>query len=128
MGAQSPRAVVLDAGALIAFERANPFVRQLLREALRLRALMLLPAPVLAQVWREPARQAPISALVKRVQVVAMDETWAKACGALLSKRGGADTTDAMVVLLARKHAAAIITSDPGDLSRLDPGAKLFQV
>ncbi len=48
MGKESPRAVVLDAGALIAFERGDGRMRALVREALRLGARLVIPAGVLS--------------------------------------------------------------------------------
>jgi hypothetical protein len=64
MGAKDPGAVVLDAGALIAFERADPRVRALLREALRRGTRLIVPAGVLGQVWRDGARQVVLRALI----------------------------------------------------------------
>ncbi len=52
MGATRPLAVVLDAGALIAFERGDARMRALVREALRTKARMVVPAGVMGQVWR----------------------------------------------------------------------------
>lgn len=46
------RQFVLDAGALIALERADPRIRAVFDEAARQRIELVLPTTVLAQVWR----------------------------------------------------------------------------
>jgi len=56
MGEKAPGTVVLDAGALIAFERADPRMRALLREALRRGTRLVIPAGVVGQVWRDGVR------------------------------------------------------------------------
>jgi len=60
-----PHTVVLDAGALIAFERGDARMRALVREALKTGVRLVIPAGALGQVWRGTARQAPLRALVK---------------------------------------------------------------
>jgi rRNA-processing protein FCF1 len=62
MGKTSPQTVVLDTGALIAFERGDAKVRALVREALKTKARLVIPAGVLGQAWRGTARQVPLRA------------------------------------------------------------------
>ena len=64
MGKESPGTVVLDAGALIAFEKGDARMRALCREALRTRARLVVPAGVVAQVWRDGARQVLLRGLL----------------------------------------------------------------
>jgi hypothetical protein len=84
---------------------------------------MVIPAGVLAQVWRDGSRQVRLAALVgaRGVQVIALTEGMAKAAGQLCGLRGTADIIDASVVLTAREAAAIVITSDAADIRRLDP-------
>jgi len=63
MGTKRPRPVVLDAGALIAVDRADRRVIRLLELAHDIH----VPAGALAQAWRNPARQ------VRLVRVVASE-------------------------------------------------------
>jgi hypothetical protein len=49
----------------------------------------------------------------------------AQATGVLCGEANTKDIVDASVVLLARKVGAVIVTSDPGDLRRIDPAAQL---
>jgi hypothetical protein len=122
MGKASRGAIVLDAGALIAFERADPRMRALCREALRTRTRLVVPAGVVAQVWRDPARQVPLRALLAGpiTTVPPLDLVHAEAAGILCGRTGTADIVDASVVLLARRERAVVVTSDVGDLRRLD--------
>jgi hypothetical protein len=113
---------VLDAGALIAFERNDRKVRTLVELAISHRAALHVPGGVVAQVWRDGSRQARLSRLLGSgvLQVQPLDQEEAQATGALCGKAGTSDVVDASVVLLARRHGAAVVTSDPVDLARLD--------
>ena len=123
MGKTSPQTVVLDTGALIAFERGDAKMRALVREALKARARLVIPAGVLGQAWRAPARQVPLRALVKMPTTVvpSLDQILAEAAGILCGRAGSSDVIDASVVLVARQERAVVVTSDAGDLRRLDP-------
>ena len=123
MGKARHQAVVLDAGALIAFERGDARVRALAREALKAGVRLVIPAGVLGQVWRGAARQAPLRALVKGPTTIvpALDQVLAEAAGVLCGRAGTSDVIDASVVLVARRERAIVVTSDEGDLRRLDP-------
>jgi len=124
------KTVVLDAGALIALERRDGRMLALLRELLRERVAAHVPATVVAQVWRGSARQHGVTRLLKAeaVRVHAFSEEVAYRVGLLLASSGTADVVDAHVALLARSLAAPVLTSDPGDLERLDPSLTLFAI
>ena len=130
MGKARPRTVVLDAGALIAFERSDARMRALLREALKRGARLVVPAGVLGQVWRNGARQAPLRALLNgpTTAVPALDRALAEASGTLCGRAGTSDVIDASVVLTARREGAVVVTSDEGDLRRLDPAMRLERI
>lgn len=119
-------AVALDSGALIALE--SPRGRALLRRLVEQDQVVVVSAAALAQVWRDGARQAPLAALLRRARtrIADLDEPAARACGQLLARTRTTDVVDAHVVLSAREHGAgAIVTSDPGDLRRLDASVRL---
>lgn len=59
------------------------------------------------------------------VQVQALDREEAQATGSLCGKSGSRDVVDASVELLARRRGAAVVTSDPVDLRRIDPSLDL---
>lgn len=120
--------MTLDAGALIAFERGDQRLRALVQEARATDARLGVPATVLAQVWRDGARQARLATLVKSrsVEIVVLDVAGAKASGRLCGLAGTADIVDASVVLAARVRGDRVVTSDPEDIAAIDPGLELL--
>ena len=114
--------VVLDAGALIAFERADPRMRALLREVLRQGTRLIVPAAVLGQVWRDGACQVVLRALLAgpTTEVPPLDRVLAEAAGVLCGRSKTSDVVDASVILIARATRAVAISSDEGDLHHLD--------
>ena len=122
--------ITLDTGALIAYERRDREVQLLIRRATAANAPVTVPAGVLAQAMRNPARQARTSKLIRQpgTRVSPLDTSAAVQVGRLLAASGTSDVIDAHVVLCAREGEDAIVTSDPKDLARLDPGAKLFVI
>lgn len=121
---------VKDAGALIAFERGDPRMRALVREALTARVRLVIPAGVVGQVWRDSARGAPVRALVNgpTTTVPGLDQVLAEAASVLCGRAGTSDVIDASVVLVARRERAVVVTSDVDDLRRLDPGLSLERI
>lgn len=114
------RRMVLDAGALIQVDRKkHSQVLADCRVAAELGVRPLIPAVVLAQVWRDGAEQHDLAVLTKMSIVVDFDVETAKDVGDLLSKSGTDDIVDAAVVTLAMEHGAAAVTSDPDDLAAL---------
>jgi len=130
MGKESPGAVVLDAGALIAFERGSARMRALCREALRTRTKLLIPAGVLGQVARDRARQVSLSALLSgsTTEVPILDRILAEAAGILCGRTSTSDVIDASVVLIGLRERAVVVTSDANDLRRLDPTLKIERI
>lgn len=122
--------VTLDAGALIALDRNDRRVVALLARAAELGARVTIPASALAQAIRAPSKQARLSRLIRQPQtsVVALDAPDATQVGILLAASKTSDIADAHVVICARRHGEAIVTSDPEDLARLDPRARLISL
>ena len=122
--------VVLDTGALIAWERANRVVTGLVAEAKRTKQALTIPAGCLAQTWRDPRRQARLAALVKDpdVDVVAMDGAEAQRVGLLLADTATSDIADGHVALCALRLDAAVLTSDPDDIRQLAPTLRIHRV
>lgn len=125
-GGGRARRRVLDAGALIAIERGDERVRELIGAGTSL----IIPAPVLAQVWRDGARQARVAVTVRdhRTLIEVLDEDTAKAVGVLLGRTGTSDVADASVVLAARRYEAVVVTADAANIRRLDPGLPIAGV
>lgn len=120
--------LTLDAGALIDIERRGSALRDLLVLANRRGWSIRVPAGALGQVWRGGGRQAALSRFLQTpaVSVVPLDEESARAAGEICGRAGTSDLIDASVVLCAREHGHAAVTSDPGDLGRLDPSLPLI--
>lgn len=122
--------VTLDAGALIALERADRRVLVLLSRAVETGATITVPAPALAQVVRQPTRQVRLARLVRQptTDTVSLDRAHAIQVGRLLAASHTSDITDAHVVVCARRAGQAVVTSDPDDLQHLDATLQLVVV
>jgi PIN domain nuclease of toxin-antitoxin system len=118
----------LDASALIALESGSPYMRELVRIAFAERVPLAVPAGALAQVWRASARQARMARLLGSplVEVVPLDRSVALAVGKLCAETGARDVVDVSVVVCARQRGHSVVTSDPEDLSRIDPQLRLL--
>jgi predicted nucleic acid-binding protein len=122
--------IVFDAGGLIALERNDRRVFSILDTALEDGDRIIVPATALAQVIRNPARQARLWRMIQfdKTEVIPLDGSQAQAVGALLARTSTSDITDAHVVICAQRAAYAIVTSDPRDLKRLAPGLRLIRI
>ena len=102
-------------------------MRALLEVALTRPVRFLVPANVLAQAWRDGARQARLALFLKapEVEVLALSEAQAKAAGVLCGLTRTREVVDASVVIAARSHQCAVVTGDPDDLRALDPSLVL---
>jgi hypothetical protein len=119
--------VTLDAGALIALDRDDRRVIALLARAAEVGARVTVPATAFAQAVRRPARQARLARLARQVttDLVPLDGPDATRVGVLLAESRTSDIVDAHVVVCARRCRQPIVTTDPQDLRRLDPEARL---
>jgi predicted nucleic acid-binding protein len=122
--------ITLDAGGLVALDRDDRRVVVLLARAGETGARVTIPATALAQAIRQPQRQARLARLVRQptTDVVRLDRVDATSVGRLLAASATADIVDAHVVICARRAGQQIVTSDPDDLRRLDPGIGLVIV
>lgn len=123
MGAKRPRPVVLDAGALIAIDRADRRVIALLELAQDIH----VPAGALAQAWRNPMRQVRLVRVMSSegVAIHPLDALAARAAGQLCAATATSDVVDASVVIVARMVDGVTVTSDSDDLRRIDRGIEL---
>jgi hypothetical protein len=116
--------LVLDAGALIAFERGDRTIAALLKRELLGQRRPRTHGGVVGQVWRAGARQARVARLLHAIEVVALDLELGRRAGLLLGRTRQSDVVDAALVLLASDDDW-IVTSDAGDLQPLAEGAGL---
>ena len=110
--------IIYDAGALVAAERSVRPLWALHDAALRRDVSPLVPAGVLAQVWRG-GPQANLSRLLAGCTVTPLDESLARSVGTLCGQARTSDVVDASVVVLARVLAAPVVTGDAADLRAL---------
>jgi hypothetical protein len=112
------KAVVYDAGVLIAADRSKRRVWAEHRVRLEAGVIPMVPASVVAQVSRSP-KQAQMRRLLRGCEVVALDEAAAHAAGALLGKTRTRDVVDASVAELSIRKVADIVSDDADDIQRL---------
>jgi predicted nucleic acid-binding protein len=122
--------VTLDAGGLIALDRDDRRVVVLLARARETGARVTVPASALAQAVRRPDRQVRLSRLIRQptTDVISLDRVDATNVGRLLAASGTSDIADAHVVICARRANQPVVTSDPGDLRRLDNALRLINL
>ena len=123
------RCVVLDAEALTALagERGprNAEVRAALRAAVRLRRDVVVPAVILAELYRGPHHNQMVDACLSRetgILVRDTDRLLARLVGGVLSAAGtgSEDLADAHVIAAAVELGGGLaLTCDPDDLERL---------
>lgn len=122
--------ITFDAGGLIALDRGDRRVLVLVARATETGVRITVPATALAQAMRNPARQARLSRLIRQAStdLISLDGPDATATGLLLARTRTADITDAHVIICARRAEQFVLTSDAGDLRRIDPELQLVSV
>jgi predicted nucleic acid-binding protein len=111
--------LTLDAGALIAYERGDERVREILAVSYARGLLPTVPAVALAEVWRGDAKDARVARLLKACFVETLEEGSARTAGSLRRSTPGAGTVDACIAVGVRRRGDAIATSDPRDMRAL---------
>ncbi len=121
--------LTLDAGALIAYERGEERIREILAVGYARGFVPTIPAVALAEVWRGDAKDARIARLLKASSIETVDERLARAAGSLRRTTPGAGTIDACIAVGVRRRGDAIATSDPDDMrTLLGPGVTILAV
>jgi hypothetical protein len=111
--------LIYDAAALLAADRKSRRMLGLHARAVSKKRRILVPAPVLAQVWRDGGKQARLSWLLRGCTVETTTEQAAKAAGVLLGTSHTSDAVDAIVVATALPLDAHVVTSDVDELKML---------
>ena len=115
--------LVLDAGALVAIERADRLTMALVKQELLAGRTPLTHGGVVGQVWRGGSgRQANLARFLPALLVVGLDAVLGRRAGVLLGRARMSDVIDAALVLLA-SDGDCILTSDPDDLEPLAASA-----
>jgi hypothetical protein len=112
--------LILDACFLISVDRGERGAQEFLAAALLHRTPLATTHPVVAQVWRDGARQARLARFLRSVTVIAFDD--GAEVGHLLARSGTSDVVDAHLVVVAVRRSEAILTGDMQDLEALTAG------
>jgi predicted nucleic acid-binding protein len=121
--------LTLDAGALIAYERGDERIREILAVAYARGLVPTIPAIALAEVWRGGPKDARVARLLKACSVETVDERLARAAGRLPRATPGAGTIDACIAVGVNKRGDTVATSDADDMQRLlGPGFTILAV
>lgn len=116
------RGAVLDSGALIAFDRNDRRAVAIVARALEHGDPLVVPAGVVAQVWRDGRMQVRLARLLGSpiCEVVPLDDVFARSVGQLVGMTQVTDVVDVSVALTARMRELNLVTSDPDDMRRID--------
>jgi len=112
------RAAVYGAAVLVAADRNERRAWAEHKARLELGVIPIVPAPVVAQVSRSE-RQVQLRRFLAGCAVVPLGESEAHEAGRLLGITRTADVVDAVVVTIALRQQAVILTGDPDDMERL---------
>lgn len=115
-------ALILDAGAFIAYDRRNAEVIALIESAQRKGIAIRTSTAVVAQVWRDGARQARLARLLNGTGQIELTKKVSWSIGILLASSGTSDVVDATLIDFAL-NGDEILTSDPLDLVHLAESA-----
>jgi hypothetical protein len=123
--------ITLDTGALLALDhpRKSIVMQARLDEAARRGGTVCVPVGAIAQAWRSP-RQVRLARLLKSrdIDIALLTPNVARSVGLICARCGHDDVIDVHVALCARERHHVLLTSDPGDMSRIDPALPVIQV
>lgn len=109
---------ILDAGAFVAIERRDKRVGAMLRVLQQQRVPLRTSSAVIAQVWRNGAKQVELTRALAGVDVRGLVPDVDKRTGELLAASRTLDVVDAHIALLV-DDGDRILTSDPDVIASL---------
>ncbi len=111
--------MIVDAGPfIIDGENLNSRLWALIKRATERGDELHTTHPVLAQVWREPARQANLVRAVRHFDIHPLDDS--VTIGRRLAQSRTSDVVDAHLTVVAESLGTFVLTGDPDDMSRLN--------
>lgn len=130
MTAERTTGLTLDAGALLALDHPAKAIAMQARltEAVRRGGTICVPVGAIAQAWRS-SWQVRLARLLKSrdIDLAVMTPNVARSVGLLCARSGHDDVIDVHVALCARERRHVVITSDPDDISRVDPALPVIR-
>lgn len=109
--------MILDAGFLVSVDRGDRSAQEFLAAAVDRGTPLHSTQPIVAQVWRDGARQARLVRLLTAISLHALDD--GRVVGAILARAGTHDVVDAHLVSMAVRLGEPILTGDVDDINRL---------
>lgn len=105
-------------------ERVNSKLWALIKRSLERGDELHTTHPVLAQVWRNPARQANFARALQGFEVHALDNSIA--VGRKLAQSETSDVVDAHLVVVAEQLGTFVLTGDPDDMADLNARYEIY--
>jgi predicted nucleic acid-binding protein len=123
--------LTLDTGALLALDHPGKAIimQARLDEARRRGGTVCVPVGVIARAWRS-SRQVRLARLLRSggIDIALMTPNAARSVGLMCARCGHDDVIDVHVALCARERHHVVVTSDPDDMSRIDPALPVIRV
>jgi predicted nucleic acid-binding protein len=123
--------LILDSGAVIALAARSHRALAFLNSTMKQRALVVVPAVVIAETTRGTRRDAAVNRVLNGVdRITPVTEAVARQAGRLLAATDRRNLTiDALVAAEATLESPSVImTSDPDDLAVLIEGYPLVRI
>lgn len=117
-------ALILDAGALIAFESSNPVALALLSDAHARSVPVRTTSGATAQVWRDRAKQVQLAMLLRGVDERPIDDESSPRIGYILAQASRTDIVDGSIIEIA-SDGDEVLTTNPEDMAHLASAAGL---
>lgn len=111
-------AVIVDAGPLIIdSENINSRLWALIKRSIERGEELHTTHPVLAQVWRDPVRQANLARALLNFEIHGMHQS--VSVGRRLAASSTSDVVDAHLAVVAQELGTFILTTDGDDMGKL---------
>ncbi|HEX9888576.1 MAG TPA: hypothetical protein VGA69_03805 [Nitriliruptorales bacterium] len=122
--------VVLDSGALSMFAAADHRVLAVLEASQRAGGIAHVPTVCLVESLTGRPDDANLNRRLKGTRIVPLDEQDARSAASRRFVVGGDDAADPVVVAVAARLGAVVVSTDPGDILQLaaaiDPGVSVL--
>ena len=122
--------LTLDTGALLALDHPAKAIAMQARlaEAVGRGGTVCVPVGAIARAWRS-SRQVRLARLLKSrdIDIAIMTPNVARSVGLLCVRSGHDDVIDVHVALCVIERRHAVVTSDPEDISRVDPALPIIR-
>ena len=111
--------MIIDAGPFIVDgENLNSRLWAIIKRATERGEELHTTHPVMAQVWREPVRQANLARAIRHFDIHPLDQS--VTVGRRLAESKTSDVVDAHLAVVAESLGTFILTGDPDDMLRLN--------